>query len=119
MHTVSEFCFIIDKGKGREFDDIPAEYIRDLEFADRREIESGKKRDPERHKAYHKLHEYKNVNVLRDIIHKNLEYRDPQFINSFQDCLHQMDLAEKKGQTNFLLPQFLTTGQLSYVIEYP
>ena len=34
MHTVSEFCFIIDKSKGREFDDIPAKYIRDLEFDD-------------------------------------------------------------------------------------
>jgi len=53
--------------------------------------------------------------VLRDVINKNLEFRDPQFINTQALCLYQMEGAI----TTYILPQFLKAGRFSYVIEYP
>jgi len=119
MHTISEFCFTIDKRKGREFDETEIPQIRDLEFNDPEEIEREKNKYPQRYKLYHKLHQYKKVERFRDTIHRNLDYRDPQFVNGYKVCLLQMDLVEKRGETNFALPQFLQTGRFSYVIEYP
>lgn len=121
LHTVSEFCFIIDRRKPAELQELPLSELKDCEFnpplpPDTYSHSRGDHQPKTlSQKLWDQLQHYKKTQVLRDVINKNLEFRDPQFINTQALCLFHME----GDITTYILPQFLKAGKFSYVIEYP
>ena len=113
LHTISEFCFHIDKNKGAYLNKIPATKIRDYEFKTERE-----KNDYSFNQTlYQQLKKYEPPQVWRGVIHRNLDFRDAHFINCNNMC--QMEMMKYKDMTTYVLPMFLRPGKFNYVIEYP
>jgi hypothetical protein len=116
LHTVSEFCFIIDRRKPAELQELPLSELKDCEFNPPLPPERGDHQSKTlSQKLWDQLRHYKKTQVLRDVINKNLEFRDPQFINTQALCLFHME----GDITTYVLPQFLKAGRFAYVIEYP
>lgn len=114
MHTISEFCFIIDNSKSAKMTAVDFNEIKDYEFLAPGERRGMASFDEE---AYELLLRYRAPDEFRRILKNNLDFRDAQFINCQNKCLWQM--ANYKDLTTFVLPQYLKAGRYSYIVEYP
>jgi hypothetical protein len=111
MMTLAEFCFIIDKRKPARMNNLTLKEIYNVEYAT-----EFQQKDPKLDKdLYNQLQFYKKEPAyFRDVIHKNLIYRDPEFINISALCMNAIATSSE----NFVMPLFLQSGKFSYVIEY-
>lgn len=98
--TLSEYCFLIDSRKTKRMKKLRYTDIKDYENAGPQQ----KARDNFDKDLYDLLQFYvAGPSTWRQVLHKNLEYRDPQFINTSTLCLHSM--ADKaRNPTTFVLP---------------
>ena len=116
MYTLNEFCFLIDKksrNKNQYFKTRKFKDIQDIEFAS----EKQQKKAHFNKDIYDQLQFYTDGFSYRQVIHDNLDYRDPHFINTSNLCM--MLMHDKKAcPHSFILPMFLVSGRFHYIIEY-
>lgn len=78
MHTLSEFCFIIDGQKSKNLQKFQIEEVKNLQFINKNDIDFFL---DDKKELYETLYYYTRSGFWRNVIQMNLEYREPQFIN--------------------------------------